>query len=294
MDNSLNSHYGIQILGKVTKKSTKIIVLGGSTSTVNVFRPKSWVTFLYEKLKKKLGDVVIYDFANSGNDVVVELLKFVRDGHFLEADYVVSMSGVNNIVAKVTMNQFNVAGSIWDKVEWGPTRWLKELDSHIKYCSGIEREEDLFDFWKRIQRIIKSVAEIYGAKYIGVLQPINCIKQNKSLFETMFFEEEVAESSADGFLKSSGRKDFYINLLDIFNDETDMYVDSAHYTEKANKIIADYILTQFVHSCYNIRHLETGRKRCYWVLMENFPQSKFGLRIFGKILIFMIIFLLLF
>lgn len=245
---SSKSHYGIEILGG-GEKPMKVIVLGGSTSTVNVFRPKSWVHFLYERLKELTRkDVIIYDFANSGNDVVVELLKLLRDGHFLQPDYVISLSGVNNTVRRITVNQFNVVGTIQDKTEWGATAWLKALDPDVQYCSGIEEKEDLFDFWRRTQMIIKTVAELYGAKYIGVLQPMDCVKPDKTLMEAMLFPCDYAiGEGAESFYGKSREDDFYLNLMHIFEKEENMYVDQSHYTKRANYMIAERIVREILH-----------------------------------------------
>ena len=214
----------------------RILVLGGSTSTTRYFRAKSWVDFLYERMSKEIGDVVIYNFANCGNDVVIELLKLLRDGYYVKPGYVISLSGVNNKCFKEwTINQFNVME---------PVRWLKALDSVCTYNAGLEIKEELFTFWIRIQRIIKAVAEIYGAKYLGVLQPMDIGKKNKNLYETMVFEEDAgeAEENIKKYREQSREDDFYLNLLAIFDDvKENMYTDECHYTEKANKIIAEKI-----------------------------------------------------
>lgn len=230
---SCTDYKGINIHGNREAKN-RILVLGGSTSTTGYFRIKSWVDFLYERINKEIGDVVIYNFANAGNDVVIELLKLLRDGYHVKPDYVISLSGVNNLRYKeMVTNQFNVEQ---------PIIWLKGLDPNCKFNAGLEIKEDLFVFWRRIQKIIKAISESYGAKYLGVLQPMNVGKVNMSLFETMIFEEEREKKNAESFHVKSEQDDFYMNLMTIFEDtEENMYTDGCHYSELANRIIAERI-----------------------------------------------------
>lgn len=236
---------GINVHGDRRAK-TRIIVLGGSTSTTRRHRPKCWVEFLYERLQDKIGDVVIYNFANAGNDVVVELLKLLRDGYHVKPNYVISLSGVNNVWRKnLAVNQFHVVSSI---------NWIKYMDPERKFNAGIEIKEDLFEFWIRIQKIIKAVSQIYGAQYLGVLQPMNRGKENKNLYETMMFEDEEAKCGAKSFHDNARDDDFYINLLNIFENEENMYVDTVHYSEKANEIIAQKI------GDYMIKNIEAIHK----------------------------------
>lgn len=223
---------GINVHGN-REAQFRIIILGGSTSTTRRHRSKSWVEFLYEILLKEVGEVVIYNFANGGNDVVVELLKLLRDGCHLHPDYVISLSGVNNVWRKkLAVNQFHVES---------PIKWIKCLNPNVRINSGIEVEEDLFEFWLRIQKIMKEVAKVYGAHYLGVLQPMNRGKENKNLAEVMLFEDEDAKSGAKSFHDNARSDDFYLNLLQIFENEENMYVDTVHYSEQANKIIAERI-----------------------------------------------------
>ena len=229
---------GINVHGD-SEANNRIIILGGSTSTTRWFRVKSWVEFLFERLYQEFkGDVVIYNFAAPSNDVVAELLKLLRDGFFIRPNYVVSLSGVNNLRYKdLTVNQFNVEE---------PVRWLKWLNPECIFNAGIEVKEDLFAFWLRIQKVIKAVCEVYGAKYLGVLQPMNIGKEKKDLFETMMFEEEREKNNVENFHNNASDNDFYLNLMTIFEMEEQMYVDAVHYSEKANQVIAkivgDYII----------------------------------------------------
>ena len=39
----------------------------------------------------------------------------------------------------------------------------------------------------------------------------------------------------------SRKDDFYINLLSLFDDKEGMFTDICHYSEEANKILADIV-----------------------------------------------------
>ncbi len=227
---------GVRIIGNGGKK---IIILGGSTSTHGAFKPKSWVEFFYEKLSKISGDITIYNLAHEGHDVTMELLRLLRDGHILKPDYVISMSGVNNLACKENMvNQFNTEM---------PYKWLKALSPDIRILSGIETNESLFTFWKRTQKIIKAVSEIYGATYIGFLQPTDTHRPHKSLFDSMLMENESTKISSC-FLTESAKDDFYINLQRLFWDREGMYIDNCHYSTAANELLANAVIDAFLKS----------------------------------------------
>ena len=71
---------------------------------------------------------------------------------------------------------------------------------------------------------------------------MNVGKVNMSLFETMIFEEEREKKNAESFHVKSEQDDFYMNLMTIFEDtEENMYTDGCHYSELANRIIAERI-----------------------------------------------------
>lgn len=231
-----NEFQGIDIIGDREAKF-RIIVMGGSTSTVGYYRTRSWVEVLYEKLKNIMGDVAIFNMGFLANDVVIELLKLLRDGFCLKPDCVISLSGVNNTFAKKgSTNQFAVQENI-DR--------LKALGGSMFY-SGIESEEDLFEFWLRNQKIIKCVSEMLGAKYIGILQPMNIGKKNKSLFETMYFEDYMYEKCGQ-FYEKSGNEDFYMDMINEFIDKDGMYIDHCHYSEMGNAIIADKVFERILN-----------------------------------------------
>ena len=233
---------GVRVLGN-RDADIKIIVLGGSTSTCDAFKPKSWVEFLYEYLIENNTSAVIYNMAHEGQDVTNELLRLLRDGICVNPDYVISMSGVNNSHHKKEFNNdFNTVMSM---------RWLNVLDSNATILSGVPSEEDVFSYWKRIEKVIKATTEIYGAKYFGFLQPMYIAKNRKDLFDYFISENAGNTQNTQHIMNSVSDNDFYINLIGLFSEDEGMYIDNCHYTTEANKKIAKIVCQYLTNSINN-------------------------------------------
>lgn len=225
---------GVEIHGPEKEEDIRIVILGGSTSADRALRPKSWPSFLYSKLKDKGINVTIYNCAHCSHDVVKEVLRFIRDGWYLKPDYVISMSGVNNLIKNITEsnNQFNIQHVI----EMGKT-----LHPDGGNIYGIEVEEDTFDFWVRMERVLNGVVNAYGGKLFAFLQPMKTGKPDHSLIEESIHEVEGFGKYELNFRKKAEYNDFYINLLSLFDDREEMFVDACHYSTKGNSILADVV-----------------------------------------------------
>lgn len=224
---------GYFVYGNSDTTDLKILVLGNSTSADGVFRPQCWSKYLYEKLMEENYKASIYNCAYLGYDVVHELLHLIRDGASIKPDIVISMSGLNNTFAKEGIeNQFNIPIHM---------DWLKALHYNRKIISGLKVEERLCDFWYRIERMLRAISEVYGARFYGFLQPMYLSKENMNLFETSVFQEEKRQIPIRHFRDCAGNMPEIINLMSIFNDEKEMFIDFVHNSDKANKILANIV-----------------------------------------------------
>ena len=133
----LHGKPGWKLYGKEEENRIRILVLGGSTSS-EMFAVENWISKLYNKLINKDIMTVIYNGAHSGNDIVDEILRLLRDGYILRPHIVISMSGVNNIAYREAANQFN---------EKRILEWVKKLSPYKEYCSGVYSSESLYSFW---------------------------------------------------------------------------------------------------------------------------------------------------
>lgn len=217
---------GWKIYGK-EDNNIRILVLGGSTSS-EVYHPENWISKLYEKLFQKNIQTTIYNGAHTCNDIVSEMLRFLRDGNILQPKIVISMSGFNNTYYKKSANQFNEERLIW-KLGFG------------EYCSGVESDESLYFFWNRNMKLLNLISEFYGAEFFCFLQPMNITMNQKSLEEKSLYEREMRVQGAREFAKYAGDGNGYINLMKMFEHQDGMYFDICHYTEKAHEKIADEV-----------------------------------------------------
>ena len=223
---------GYVVYGDAKKDDLKIMVLGSSTSTDGFYRSIGWPYFFWKKFQQQK-EVTVYNGAMMGHDVVQELLKLLRDIAYIRPDIVISMGGHSNVnVKKNVDNQFCVK----EIVEWITAKAPKE-----RYISGVKGDEYTYEFWHRNLKVMKAVVEFYGAKFFGFLQPANVAKENPSLFDII----TTGEDNEDfwGF-RERARKESdpaYRNLIDLFDHETEMYIDYCHYSEKANNMLADIV-----------------------------------------------------
>ncbi len=223
---------GWKIYGQENRKKIRILVLGGSTSA-EVWHPENWVSKLYYKLRKEMMEVVIYNGAYEGNDIVDEILRLLRDAHALCPQIVISMSGVNNTYYKRSDSQFN---------EENLVDWVHRFAAGEKYCSGLYDDEPLYEFWNRNINLLKIISEFYGAVFFGFLQPMNITMSDMSVWEKSVYELEEHMEGVKSFAGFSGESNTYVNLMRLFEHQDEMYFDMCHYTDKGHKIIAERVL----------------------------------------------------
>ncbi len=235
VDNGNGRQQGYAVYGDNPETDLKILILGGSTSTDGHYRPLSWPRRFHKKLQNAGYNVTVYNGSACGYDIVQEMLRLLRDGAYLKPDYVISMSGVNNIARKTrTNNQFCVTTFI---------DWINILAPGKEFESGVHGEESLYDFWYRNTKIMKMISEFYGAKFYSFLQPANIAKPNSTLFETVMHEKrDMLENTRIYREMTRKEKDsVYINLIDRFDGEKGMYIDYCHYSDKGNEMLAEIV-----------------------------------------------------
>ena len=226
---------GWKILGDGTKNNgeiTKIMILGNSTSQYGLFPFKSWPEILYERLVEE-HNVIIFNASTSADDVVNEYLRLVRDFHSIKPDIVISFSGLTNIYDENIERRFNISSLYNQNIN--------------KVCGfGVATKETHYEFWIRIQNMIRMFCIQNEAYYLGVLQHINCCMPTMSLHECMQYDLSKKHKGAVDFYEKNENHSFYMNMIDLFFHKDDMYIDLAHYSEKGNHIIANEIFDELV------------------------------------------------
>lgn len=224
---------GIHVIGNRDKDDIRILILGGSISTDGILRPTSWVRKLYGNLTAKGIAVTVYDCAGPDEDVFQEFLRLVRDGIHLKPHYIISMSGGNN---EINRNREENRVSLKHTLEW-----YHILAPDAPCVCGVPVKETAFAYWYRIQKIIATVAKVYGCKYYCFLQPMKAGKHQLSVFERSLHFSGDTENEAVTFRKESSKNDFYVNLLSLFDDKEGMYIDNGHFSEAGNAILAEIV-----------------------------------------------------
>lgn len=217
---------GIIVHGNNREDDIRIMITGGSTSTDSIYRTESWVKIFYEKLISKNYKVTVFNSAACGHGCTRELLHLLRDGAYMQLDYVISLSGVNNTVTHGIKNYFS------DDLG----------ESNTAATCGLVSQESLYEFWLRNVRIMQDVVELYGAKYYSFLQPM-AVKEKMSLFESVMHEARTCRKGMLEYRRRASleKNGVYVNMIDLLDKKENMYIDNAHYSNRANELIADYI-----------------------------------------------------
>ena len=199
---------GWAVYGDEARAKTRIMVLGGSTTT-DVFRFENWAS-KFEKICRANGKkVVVYNGARERDGATEEMLRLTRDIRRIGPDIVITLSGLND------------TGSPADKF-------------------GKFRDESVFEYWKRTEGYIRLIAEAEGASFYCFLQPINGFMPEPDLEQNMMFVTDTG-FRGQSFMKNSKGGGRYYDLLRLFHEEDGMFVDQGHYSEKASQIIAELI-----------------------------------------------------
>lgn len=232
---------GYVVLGNDNEDDIKILVLGGSTSVDGELRTVSWVRVFYNQLVANGYHVTIYNGAISGHDVVQEFLLLCRDGEYLRPDYVISFSGVNNTMRKKVKNQFCA-------------RWFIRPEC----ISGIEGKESLYDFWYKVIKLMKAVSDIYGSRFFSFLQPMYESHKELGISEFSMYEmRDRGENTTIYRMRSKEEKNaLYTNLIDLFDEKGISYIDSAHYSNEMNKIIANAVYETILAKEGNLKKIQ--------------------------------------
>ena len=225
---------GFRVYGKENPNDIKIVVLGGSTSNDGTFRGTCWPKLLYQRLIGSGINVSVYNGAHCGNRVVEELLRLLRDVYVLKPDYVISMSGVNDSGNFPVENRFYMEHM----------RTKEEQDFGTEYFRGLQIEESNFEYWLRMEKVMKAASETYGAKFLCYLQPMKFGKPDMSLLEECIHHDEKRDGYT--FRERSSQNDFYNNLMELFDHKDDMFIDACHYSEEGKAVLADIVYEDII------------------------------------------------
>ncbi len=223
----------------------RILVLGGSTTDGGVYYPiKCWSELLFENISDN--NIAVFNGGMCSYSNMQECLKLLRDIECINPDIIISYGGVNNIGwgNYIITHPFKCSNS---RVFSG--------DYNEDMNLGMENTEDSISLWLRMEQTMKAIAELHGAKFIGVFQPAIFNKNILSEKEKMIYildsndkngilkyKEQHSKLSKVTELEKFVNDDSLYDLSGIFKDNPDeIFMDCFHVYENGNKIIADKI-----------------------------------------------------
>lgn len=236
---------GIMVYGNEKDGDYKIAVLGNSTSDGAMFSFKSWPQLLYEELGKE--GVTVYNGAVRGDGSGQELFRLIRDILPLMPDMILVCDGVNepNAVSKYPF-AFGYVKRVYDYAVRRMDEKYSIVDDSKNICFGAESRKDYFHNWLANIRSMYAIASERGIEFFSFCQPWLSSKKNKTAKEKSMLLSIPAESLAfwttktfrDYISQSTDMPDYIHDLSDIFDEESEIYIDLCHVWEKGNRMIA--------------------------------------------------------
>ena len=230
---------GFRITPGRSRNAPVIAVLGGSTSDPTFGNIVSWVERFAEKLRKKGFDYTVCNGAVAGYCANQELLKFLRDVLPLSPELVITMDGFNDASQPRTEEHPfyhpYLADSLKKLFENGNDSSL-EINGKIgRMTFGAPDRAERPAFYLRTLKALHGAAEENEVRHVGFLQPVSSM-ENFSAFPVSesvrsFYKAVLAERP--GFLLDASR---------ILQGVPEAYMDYAHYSEKGNEALSDFVL----------------------------------------------------
>lgn len=234
---------GVKVLGDLENAKYVIAVLGNSTSEPCVYPWKSWAEYMWEMNEKDWAVIIgaVSTYATSA-----ELIKLIRDMLAFSPDYVVSYSGINDILC---MHPYVVDyyGGIFDKIRKSkPKSVIGEVTISNNICYGVDCKKSRAEIWINNQRIMHAISNEFGIGFKAFFQPSLFLKKRGCKDEEVMFYEDnnigrkIAEYMEE-VKKLIKEYDFIVDAKEWMDDIDGMFYDHCHVNEEGNKLIANMI-----------------------------------------------------
>lgn len=241
---------GFEVLGSNDNNAFSIVILGGSTTDGTLFPFMSWPEILMEKIGNR--NVKIYNGGVVGYTSTQELVKLLRDVLYLRPDMVITYDGFNDMVASADKNPFSFS-DVQRAMEYADSNkdkiWLDIFAEGVRPFSGICPNIDKFDIWLGNIEKMSIICENEGILFFAFHQPILYSKLNKTkeerglLWSTWRMNDcyKWAKEFRHRIKPIADTYEYIYDLSDIFDNETDIYMEDCHVYEKGNRIIAESV-----------------------------------------------------
>ena len=230
-----------------------ICVLGGSTTDAALFPFKSWAEFLYENLMKRGFKIRILCGGCAGYKSSQELVKLERDVIAMKPDLIISYTGINDASQNYVM-QYDA----YPFVHHYQAELVEEVSKKIKhdcayltmgeaYTLGVKSDVTRWEIFTNNIKMMHSVSNTFGIKYVAFLQPCILTKEQWGKDEVeLIINTELNENyrryiQAFYDEKMLDMPEMLMDLTGIFDDVSDIYLDLVHVNEAGNKVIAEKI-----------------------------------------------------
>lgn len=248
---------GVKIFGDseiVDENTIKVVTLGGSTTDAMAYPWKSWSELLWEMLvqKSKEKKVIIYCAGTCGYTSAQELMKLERDMLSLEPDIVISLSGVNDIHEDDTPWVNGYQKKIFSRMnEVNDDALHKSVN--IDYSIGIKNNDLPYKKWIKNMRMMYTVCSEFGVGFYSFLQPMvgeKGYELDGVALEYMLGDMNDIYGKTASFIENVRAEiknyNYILDIADIFNGTSEIYIDGIHTTEQGNKLIAQAICANIV------------------------------------------------
>lgn len=256
--------------GQGKTRTLVIVTLGGSTTDGIV--PHIWAQALQEIMASHGINVQVYNGGVAGFSSSQELLKLIRDVIPLKPDLVISLNGINDVGVRDVLPKHPMVNSYQEAIMKYLTEdqppailpntmtalqhmpWLNEgtrIKRAINYGPNVISTPA--ENWDRNIRLMWASSVQFGIQYLCVLQPTLGIgaygemsAEEKDMFKNVEGEEsleymKLVQDFYDEARPDCSKKDYCIDLVDVFDGQSGLYVDKMHTNDLGNRMVAQAV-----------------------------------------------------
>lgn len=226
-------------------KTTRIGIVGTSTSDYKLFFEKTWPEYLVELCNKNCVDVEFFFGAVSGYVTYQECMRLIRDLLNYNLDIVIEYSGLENEIMlseeeykninSYQRSLFDYACNNLDKISFGGR--VVERDVYLgEQCSDGVRT------WINNKRVMKAVCGEFGINFMSFLAPYakrEIVEHGGNKYQELKKEFDKSQTVIrDNYLEKNS---WLIDFSEIMKEHEEAFIDMFHLNSNGNEIVAQNI-----------------------------------------------------
>lgn len=227
--------------------SPRIMILGGST-TDHYYLDSSWVENLYQSLKFRYPEIIIFNGGVAGYTSSQQTLKLLRDIDVLRPTHIISYDGVNEdkffTIQEHPYISEHIVKVLRTRIPIFPNL-VELLTNPSELNLGPKNEFSRAQRWHSNHKKMHALSQLQGAQYFGILQPhiwsgkYQMDKREKEQV-TLFFKENY-EKFYQSVLPLVQEENFLFDGTSFLDEMTGVYIDDCHLYPDGQKMIAHQI-----------------------------------------------------